>query len=76
MPPDRIPASQPRRVVAALEACGLVIKRQSGSHIMLTRAGLRRPVVVAMHGRELGPKVIAKIVSQAGVDLDEFLKNL
>jgi len=62
--------------VRALERCGLVVKRQSGSHVILTKPGLRRPVVVARHKVELPPRTVADIVAQAEVDRNEFLENL
>jgi hypothetical protein len=43
---------------------------------MLWREGLPRPVVVARHNRELGPKAIARILSQAGLTTEQFLSNL
>ena len=53
MPTAKMPALRPERIVRALVACGLVVKRQRGSHTVLSKPGLRRPVIVAMHGREL-----------------------
>jgi predicted RNA binding protein YcfA (HicA-like mRNA interferase family) len=55
---------------------GLTVKRQTGSHIILTKPGLKRPVVVARHGRELKPGTVRDIVREAEIDLREFLKQL
>lgn len=63
-------------MIRALEACGLTIDRQRGSHVILTKPGLMRPVVVARHDRELRPKAIAKIIAQADVTEEEFLKHV
>ena len=71
-----MPALRPERIVRALVACGLVIKRQRGSHVVLTRPGLRRPVIVGMHNRELPPGTVADIIAQAGVSAEEFLKHV
>jgi predicted RNA binding protein YcfA (HicA-like mRNA interferase family) len=71
-----MPALRPERIVRALEACGLVVVRQRGSHVVMTKAGLRRPVVVAQHNRELPPGTVADIVAQAGVSIEEFLKHV
>jgi predicted RNA binding protein YcfA (HicA-like mRNA interferase family) len=64
---------RPLDVVRALEKCGFVVARQRGSHVVLTKTGLRRPVIVAVHARELPPRHIAKILSQADVSVEEFL---
>jgi len=66
----------PERVVRALEACGLHVERQRGSQVILSKPGLARPVVVVRHGRELGPRVLAKILSQAEVSAGDFLKHV
>jgi predicted RNA binding protein YcfA (HicA-like mRNA interferase family) len=69
-----MPALRAERIVRALEACGFVVTRQRGSHVVLTKPGLRRPVVVARRNRELPPGTVADIVAQAGVSAEEFLK--
>jgi predicted RNA binding protein YcfA (HicA-like mRNA interferase family) len=71
-----VPALRPNRIVRALEACGLTVKRQTGSHIILTKPSLRRPVVVAMHGRELPPAMVRDIITQAELTVEEFLASL
>ena len=52
------------------------MKRQRGSHVVLTKPGLPRPVVVAMHNGELPPGTVADIVAQAGLTPEEFLKHV
>ncbi len=76
MPTTKMPALRPERIVRALVACGLVVKRQRGSHVVLTKPGLPRPAVVAMHNRELPPRTVADIVAQADVKPEEFLKHV
>jgi predicted RNA binding protein YcfA (HicA-like mRNA interferase family) len=76
MPVIRMPALRPERIVRALEACGLVVVRERGSHVVLTKAGLGRPVVVAMHNRELPPGTVSDIVRQADVSPEEFVKHV
>ena len=60
----------------ALLRCGLTVKRQTGSHVILTKPGLDRPVVVARHNRELPPRTLRDILDQAGIDEAEFLAHL
>ena len=73
---NKLPSAKPDRVIRALEACGLRQIRQTGSHTIFTKPGLRRPVVVARHRRELGPKAIAKILHQAEVSQEDFRAKL
>ncbi len=60
----------------ALLRCGLTVKRQTGSHMILTKPGLERPVVVARHNRELPPRTLRDILREAEVDEAEFLAKL
>jgi predicted RNA binding protein YcfA (HicA-like mRNA interferase family) len=57
-------------------AGGLRIDRQRGSHVILTKPGLRRPVVVARHRQEIGPRLLAQILRGADIGVDEFLSKL
>jgi predicted RNA binding protein YcfA (HicA-like mRNA interferase family) len=74
--PERVPALQPARVIRAFEALGFERARQSGSHVILRRPGTGRNIVIAQHRRELGPKLIAKLLAQAGVTVEEFLAHV
>jgi predicted RNA binding protein YcfA (HicA-like mRNA interferase family) len=76
MPTGKLPSAKSDHVVRALVACGLTIVRQRGSHVVLTKPGLQRPVIVAQHRRELPPGHIAKILRQAEVSPEEFLSKL
>jgi predicted RNA binding protein YcfA (HicA-like mRNA interferase family) len=73
--PD-VPALRPQRIIRALERCGLTVKRQTGSHVILTKPGLRRPVPVAMHAGELPPAYVRDIIAQAELTVEEFLNAL
>jgi len=50
--------------------------RQAGSHVLLWKDGLARPVVIARHNKEVSPATIRKIVAQAQITEEEFLSNL
>jgi predicted RNA binding protein YcfA (HicA-like mRNA interferase family) len=76
MPRAKLPALRSERIVRSLVACGLTIIRQRGSHVVLMKPGLRRPVVVPQHKRELPPHTIADILSQAEVSEEQFLEHL
>jgi predicted RNA binding protein YcfA (HicA-like mRNA interferase family) len=69
---SRFPATKARRVLAALLRIGWVVKRQSGSHRTLSRAG-RPDVVFAFHDdEELGPAMLARIAKRTGLKPDDI----
>jgi predicted RNA binding protein YcfA (HicA-like mRNA interferase family) len=60
-------AAKAKRVLAALLRIGWVVKRQSGSHVTLSREGWP-DVVWAFHdGDKLGPRILARIAKQTGL---------
>ena len=50
--------------------------RQTGSHVLLWKPGLLRPVVIAKHNRELSAATVSSILRQADVSAEEFLKHV
>ena len=61
------PATKAKRVLAALLRIGWRVKRQSGSHRTLERAG-RPDYVFAFHDEdEIGPKMLARIAKRTGL---------
>ena len=61
------PATKARRVLAALLRIGWAVKRQSGSHRTLSRAG-RPDFVFAFHDEEeLGPRILARVAKHTGL---------
>ncbi|MGZ5196146.1 MAG: type II toxin-antitoxin system HicA family toxin [Ramlibacter sp.] len=61
------PESKARRVLAALLAIGWRIKRQTGSHRVLARAGWPDFVFAFHDGEELGPALLSRIAKHAGL---------
>ena len=65
-------ASQARKVLSALENIGWAVKRQSGSHRVLARAGWPN-YVFAFHDREeIGPRMLARISKSTGLTPDDL----
>jgi predicted RNA binding protein YcfA (HicA-like mRNA interferase family) len=61
------PSAKAKRVLAALLRIGWNIKRETGSHRVLSRAGWS-DVVFAFHdGDEIGPKMLARIAKNTGL---------
>jgi predicted RNA binding protein YcfA (HicA-like mRNA interferase family) len=61
------PSTRARLVLAALLRIGWTVRRQTGSHKVLSRAGWP-DLVFAFHGRdELGPRMLARIAKHSGL---------
>jgi predicted RNA binding protein YcfA (HicA-like mRNA interferase family) len=61
------PSVPARRVLAALEKIGWAVKRQSGSHRVLSRKDWPN-FVFAFHDREeIGPRMLARISRHTGL---------
>jgi len=61
------PSAKAKRVLAALLRIGWQIKRESGSHKVLSRGGWS-DVVFAFHDKdEIGPKMLARIAKNTGL---------
>lgn len=66
------PAVKAKRVLAALLRSGWQVKRQSGSHRTLARAGWP-DVVFAFHdGEEVGPRMLARIARHTGLTPEDL----
>jgi predicted RNA binding protein YcfA (HicA-like mRNA interferase family) len=61
------PAAKAQRVLAALLRRGWTIKRQTGSHRILQRAGLPDYVFAFHDGDEIGPRMLARIARHTGL---------
>jgi len=71
---QELPALKPVEVVKALERAGFVVKRQTGSHVIMYKAELRRPISIPQHPRDLPKGTVRAIIRQAGLTLEEFLQ--
>lgn len=61
------PSSKATRVLAALYRIGWSLKRQTGSHKILSRAG-SPDFVFAFHDREeIGPRMLSRIAKHTGL---------
>ena len=64
---SRFGAAKARRVLAALLRLGWSLKRQSGSHRTLARAGWPDFVFAFHDDEEVGPNMLAKVARQTGL---------
>ncbi len=60
-------SSKASRVLSALLRVGWTIKRQSGSHKILTRTGWPNVVFAFRDNEELGPRMLARISKHTGL---------
>ena len=60
-------SAKARRVLAALLRIGWRVKRQTGSHRVLSREGWRDYVFSFHDNDELGPGILAKIARDTGL---------
>jgi predicted RNA binding protein YcfA (HicA-like mRNA interferase family) len=66
------PSTKARRVYAALLSVGWQLKRQSGSHRTLSRAGYADFVFAFHDSAGIGPKMLARISKHTGLTPDDL----
>jgi len=66
------PATKAKRVLAALQRIGWRIKRQSGSHRCLSRAGWPDYTFAFHDDTEIGPAALARVASKTGLKPDDL----
>jgi len=64
---SRWPATKAQHVLAALLRLGWTVKRQTGSHRVLQRAGWPDYVFAFHDGDEIGPRMLARIAKNTGL---------
>ena len=60
-----------KEAVKAFQRAGWQIRGQVGSHVMMTREGVRANLSVPQH-RELALGTLRKLIRSAGLTLEEF----
>ena len=60
-----------REAVRKFQKAGWTAVRQKGSHVMMTKPGYQWTLSVPQHD-ELGPGILRKLISQAGLTADEY----
>ena len=74
--PDRIPQLKPQEFIRALERLGFIVRRQTGSHVILRHPGSKRLASVPFHAGDLKRGLLFGILRQAGISQEEFLRTL
>ena len=65
-------STKARRVYAALERIGWALKRQTGSHRVLTREGWPNYVFAFHDGEKIGPGMLRRIAQHTGLTPDDL----
>ncbi len=74
-----IPVLKPVDLIKVLGMAGFTVVRQSGSHVIMYKDGLPRPIPVPKHPKDLKKGLQSRIIKQAGITATEFeilLENL
>ena len=66
------PSKKARLVLAALLKLGWSIKRQTGSHRTLERAGWTDYVFAFHDGEEIGPRMLARVAKHTGLTPEDL----
>ncbi len=72
----RLPALRPSEAVRALEREGFQIVRRRGSHVRLRHPDNRVVTVPVHQGQDLGRGILRKILRDADMSPEEFLRIL
>lgn len=68
----RVPRVSGRTAVAAFQRAGFVVRRQRGSHIVMTKVGVEATLSVPGH-RELHTGTLRALIRKAGLTVEEFV---
>lgn len=60
-------STKAKKVLAALLKIGWNVKRQSGSHRILSREGWTDTVFAFHDGQEIGPRMLSRIAKKTGL---------
>jgi predicted RNA binding protein YcfA (HicA-like mRNA interferase family) len=66
------PAAKAKKVLAALQSIGWIVKRQSGSHKTLEHTEYPDYVFAFHDGEEIGPRMLSRIAKHTGLQPDDL----
>jgi len=70
----KLPAITGDAVIKALGKNGWVVKSQKGSHVKLTKRGIKHFLIVPVHGKTTIPKgTLSNIIKDSGLTVEEFM---
>ncbi len=69
---QRLPTLTPAELIKTLEKAGFNIVQQSGSHVIMHKEGLLRPIAIPKHPKALKRNLQHRIIKEAGFTAKEF----
>jgi predicted RNA binding protein YcfA (HicA-like mRNA interferase family) len=72
----KLPVLKPGEVISALERAGFTVKRHSGSHTVLFKPDIPRPITVPVHSGDVPTGTLRAIIRQSNLTIDEFVELL
>lgn len=73
---QRLPALTPAELIRALQKAGFYVVRQTGSHVIMYKKGLLRPIPIPKHPKEFKRSLQNRIIKEAGFTIEEFSRFL
>lgn len=73
---SRITPVSPQRLIRVFEKAGFTISRRRGDHVVMTKPGISRPLVVVTAEREVPVTHIMTNLRTAGISRQEYLSLL
>jgi len=70
---QKLPTLKPKQVIATLGKAGFEVRRQTGSHVIMYKSGIRYPISIPLHPRDMPKGTLRAIIRQAGLTVEEFL---
>lgn len=72
----KLPRVSGKQTVEAFLKSGFILRRVRGSHYILKHPETGRRIVIPYHRKELAPKTLRTILSQAGINVEAFSRLL
>jgi predicted RNA binding protein YcfA (HicA-like mRNA interferase family) len=74
---SKLPAVSSTNLLRVVKKFGFIEKRQRGSHLHLKRDSDNRRITIPIHkGRDIPKGTLTAILKDAGISIEEFLREL
>ncbi len=73
---SKLKLTEAEKIIKVLRKIGFEVKRQRGSHVILKNSEGTIVVIPVHNGEKVGRGLLLKIIRQAGITKEEFLKLL
>ena len=74
---SKLPAVSSSDLIRVVKKLGFVEQRQKGSHLHLKRESDKKRITIPIHkGRDIPKGTLTGILKDAGISIEDFVKNL